>query len=94
MTSLALYLRYEYVEKDCLELTCFVSDVTISGTKLVKFDIVVTIILIIGSLNHFFRILILAYRYQWFGFQGKLDQTRLRYLREHRRLMSSNFGRA
>ena len=94
MTSLALYLRYEYIEKDCLELTCFVSDVTISGTKLVKFDIVVTIILIIGSLNHFCRILICAYRYQWFGFQGKLDQYRNSYMREHTRLMSIKFGRS
>ena len=48
MTSLTIYLWYEYVEKGCFELTCFVSDVEISATKLVKLEIVVTIILIIG----------------------------------------------
>jgi len=48
ITSLILYLRYEYVEKGCFELTCFVSDVEISSTKLVKLEVVVAIILIIG----------------------------------------------
>ena len=48
MTSLTIYLWYEYVEKGCFELTCFVSDVEISATKLVKLEIVVTIILLIG----------------------------------------------
>jgi len=48
MTSLTIYLWYEYVEKGCFELTCFVSDVKISDTKLVKLEVVVAIILIIG----------------------------------------------
>jgi hypothetical protein len=48
MTSLTIYLWYEYVEKGCFELTCFVSDVEISSTKLVKREVVVAIILIIG----------------------------------------------
>ena len=48
MTSLIIYLWYEYVEKGCFELTCFVSDVEISATKLVKLEVVVAIILIIG----------------------------------------------
>ena len=47
-TSLTIYLWYEYVEKGCFELTCFISDVEISDTKLVKLEVVVTIILIIG----------------------------------------------
>jgi hypothetical protein len=48
MTSLTIYLWYEYVEKGCFELTCLVSDVKISATKQVKPEVVVTIILIIG----------------------------------------------
>jgi len=48
MTSLAIYLWYEYYEKGCLDLECFISDTKISATKLVKLDIVFTIILIIG----------------------------------------------
>jgi len=48
MSSLTIYLWYEYVEKSCFELTCFVSDVQISATKLVKLEVVVAIILIIG----------------------------------------------
>ena len=47
-TSLTIYLWYEYVEKGCFELTCFISDVEISATKLVKLEVVVAIILIIG----------------------------------------------
>jgi len=48
MSSLLIYLRYEYVEKGCYELTCFVSDVELSATKLVKLEVIVAIILIIG----------------------------------------------
>jgi len=36
MTSVTIYLWYEYVEKGCFELTCLVSDTTISSTKIVK----------------------------------------------------------
>ena len=32
MTSLAIYLRYEYYETGCFDLTCFRSDVMISST--------------------------------------------------------------
>jgi len=48
MTSLTIYLWYEYVEKSCFELTCFISDEKISDTKLVKLEVVIAIILIIG----------------------------------------------
>ena len=58
MTSLVLYLWYEYYEKSCFELICFRSEIEISDTKLVKFDVVVSIILIIGQSIHFWRIII------------------------------------
>jgi len=48
MTSLTIYLWYEYVQKGCFVLTCFVSDTEISATKLVRLEVVVAIILIIG----------------------------------------------
>jgi hypothetical protein len=48
MTSLTIYVWYEYVEKGCFELTCFVSDAKISATKLVKLEVIIAIILIIG----------------------------------------------
>jgi len=48
MTSLTIYLWYEYVEKGCFELTCFVSDTTVSSTKLVKLEVVIAIILLSG----------------------------------------------
>jgi len=47
-TSLTIYLWYEYVEKGCFELTCLLSETTVSGTKLVKLEILVTIMLLIG----------------------------------------------
>jgi len=47
-TSLTIYLWYEYVETGCFELTCFVSDSEISSTKLVKLEVIIAIILIIG----------------------------------------------
>lgn len=50
LTCLVLYVRYEYVETGCFDVTCFLSDVSISATKIVKLDIVVSILLIIGSL--------------------------------------------
>ena len=48
LTSVTIYLWYEYVEKNCLDLHCFLSEVEISSTKLVKLDVVVTIVLLIG----------------------------------------------
>jgi hypothetical protein len=48
MTSLTIYLWYEYVEKGCFELTCYISDKGISSTKLVKLEVIISIILIIG----------------------------------------------
>jgi hypothetical protein len=48
MSSVTIYLWYEYVEKGCFELTCFVSDVEISATKLIKREVVVTIIFLVG----------------------------------------------
>ena len=48
MSSVTIYLWYEYVEKGCFELTCLLSDTTVSGTKLVKGEILVTITLLLG----------------------------------------------
>jgi len=48
LTSLTIYLWYEYVEKGCFELTCYISDKGISSTKLVKLEVIISIILIIG----------------------------------------------
>ena len=67
MTSLTIYLWHEYVEKGCYELTCYISDKEISSTKLVKLEVVIAIILIIGYSVHFFRILVLLHRHKWFG---------------------------
>jgi len=48
MSSLTIYLWYEYVEKGCFDLICFISDVEISSTKIVKLEVVIAIILLIG----------------------------------------------
>ena len=48
MTSLTIYLWHEYVEKGCFELTCYISDTKLSATKLVKLEVIIAIILIIG----------------------------------------------
>jgi len=48
LTSLIIYLQYEYFEPGCFDLTCFISDVQIDATKLVKLEVVVAIIVIIG----------------------------------------------
>ena len=94
ITSLTLYLWYEYIETRCFDVYCILSDKTISGTQLVKFDLILTVILIIGLLIHFFRILVLVYWKNWFGFQSELDLSRVKYVKEHARLMCSGFGRA
>jgi len=73
MMSLVLYLWYEYYEKSCFELECFRSEVKISSTKLVKLDVVVTIILIIGFSFHFWRIIVLVKKHKWFDVRGELD---------------------
>jgi len=91
--SLTLYLWYEYYENSCFELICLISDAQISGTKMVKLDIVVTIILILIFSYHFWRILILVKWLGWFRFKEKLDQSRVSYVREHGRLMRSGFGK-
>jgi hypothetical protein len=36
VSSMTIYLWYEYVEKGCFELKCLVSNTSVSGTKLVK----------------------------------------------------------
>ena len=92
MTSLTIYLWYEYVEKGCFELTCFISDTTISSTKLVKLEVVVSIILIVGSSIHFFRILFLWHHRKWAELQGELDQERINYRKIHQHLVRSGFG--
>jgi len=48
LTSMIIYLQHEFFEPGCFDLTCFISDVQISATKLVKLEVIVTIILIIG----------------------------------------------
>jgi len=48
LTSMFIYLQHEFYEPGCFELTCFISDVKISATKLVKLEVIVTIILIMG----------------------------------------------
>ena len=48
MSSLIIYLWHEYVEKGCFELTCFISDTKLGATKLVKLEVIIAIILIIG----------------------------------------------
>ena len=90
---MTLYLRYEYIEKGCLNLDCFRSDVKISGTKLIKLDILITIILIIASVVHFCRILVFVRQYNWFGFQGNLDKYRANYASKHARLLTGGFGK-
>ena len=48
MSSVTIYLWYEYVEKGCFDLECLLSDTTVSGTKVVKLEVLVTIILLVG----------------------------------------------
>ena len=60
---------------------------------MVKFDFVITVILIIGQSFHFWRIIVLVYWLEWFAVQGELDQSRVFYRKEHARLMSSGFGK-
>jgi hypothetical protein len=92
ITSLMIYLRYEYFEKGCFSLKCFVSEKTLSGTKLVKFDVVITVVLIIGFTIHYFRILIRVYLQNWFGFKDYLNESRIEYPKELNRLLKSGFG--
>ena len=93
MTSLVLYLQYEYYEESCFELKCILSKVKISSTTLVKLDFVIAVILIIGQSIHFWRIIVLAYWRRWFAFQCELDQSRVFYPKEHARLLRSGFGK-
>jgi hypothetical protein len=78
--SMVLYLWYEYYEKSCFELICFRSELKISSTKLVKLDVVVTIILITGFSFHFWRIVVLVKKHKWFDVQVELDQSRVFYV--------------
>ena len=48
LSSMIIYLQYEYFEPGCFDLTCLISDVKISDTKLVKLEVILTIFLIIG----------------------------------------------
>jgi hypothetical protein len=93
MTSLTIYLWYEYVEKGCFELTCFVSKKEISATKLVKLEVVIAIILIIGYFVHFFRILVLVHQHKWFVLQRDLDKERISYRYVHQHLIKNGFGK-
>ena len=93
MASLTLYLWHEYYENSCFELICLFTDKEISGTKIVKPDVVPSIILIIVLVVQFWRILILVKWLEWFSFKDKLDQSRVFYPKEHARLMRSGFGR-
>jgi hypothetical protein len=60
---------------------------------MIKLDVVVAIILIIGMSFHFWRIIYLVTKYKWFDVRSELDQSRVFYVKEHRRLMSSGFGK-
>ena len=48
LSSMIIYLQYEYFEPGCFDLTCLISDVQISDTKLVKLEVILTIFLMIG----------------------------------------------
>ena len=89
LTSLTLYLL-----NGCFSVKCLLSDQAISATKLLKLDLFVTMLLIIGFAFHFFRVPVLVYWHNWFGLQAELDQMRVFYPREHDRIMKSSFGRA
>ena len=69
MASLTLYLWYEYYENSCFELICLFTDKEISGTAIIKPDVVPLIIVIIGLLVHFWRIFILVKWLEWFSFK-------------------------
>ena len=91
--SLTLYLWYEYYENGCFELICLFTDKEISGTKIIKPDVVPTIIVIIVLSVQFWRILILVKWLEWFSFKDKLDRSRVLYPKEHARITRSGFGR-
>ena len=93
MVSLTLYLWHEYYDISCFELICLFTDEEISGTKIVKPDVVPTIIVIIVLLDQFWRVFILVKWFEWFTFKEQLDQSRVLYPREHARIMRSGFGR-
>jgi len=80
MVSLTLYLWYEYYENSCFELKCLFTDKEISGSKIVKPDVVPSIIVIIVLLVHFWRIIIFVKWLEWFSFKKKLDQSRISYV--------------
>jgi len=69
------------------------SEKEISGSKIVKPDVVPTIIVIIVLLVQFWRIFILVKWLEWFTFKDKLIQSRVFYAQEHARIMKSGFGR-
>ena len=48
LSSMIIYLQYEYFEPGCFDLICLISDVQISDTKLVKLEVILTIFLMIG----------------------------------------------
>ena len=69
------------------------TDKEISGTKIIKPDVVPSIIVIIVLLDQFLKMFILAKWLEWFSFKDKLDQSRVFYPKECERLMRSGFGR-
>jgi hypothetical protein len=69
------------------------TDKKISGTALVKPDVVPSIIVIIVLSDQFWRIFILVKWFELFTFKDKLDKSRVFYPKEHARLMGSGFGR-
>jgi len=48
VTSVTIYVWYEYIEIGCFDVYCFLSDTEVSSTQLVKLEVIVTIILLIG----------------------------------------------
>ena len=48
LTSVTIYVYYEYVEKGCYGVYCFLSEREISETRLIKGEIIILIIFLIG----------------------------------------------
>jgi hypothetical protein len=74
MSSVTIYLWYEYVETGCFELTCLVSDTKISSTKLVKREVLVPIIIHGGEAVPFSRILVFYRQYRWSSVKDDVDK--------------------
>ena len=82
MTSVFIYIQSE---------DNVLSETTISATRLITLELVVTIILLVGYFFHFAKIIVLAQKRQWWGLHEQLKDSRLHYVREHTRLINCSF---